>query len=127
MLDLLVRILGPDRGVSAYVFLSRFWVAIVGVAAMIALVIGLSFWPSNAPEHEAYMVVPVLETAPRATGDQYGLTVTVRLPDGEVVNLTETEGLIGRSITETACVERRRFASSGEVQYRLRRPHRCQG
>ncbi len=127
MLDFLARLLGPDRAVSAYVFVSRFGIAILCGLGFLAVIAFLFLRPTGEPEHEAYLTLPVVSSGPLSASDQHAVMVVVQLPDGENLRLTETEGLIARSIADTACVELRRMPRSGEARYRLRQPHRCEG
>ena len=125
MLDLLARLIGPSRAVSAYVAVQRFGIP-VGLALGFAgiLVWLFAFSHPDTKEHLSYLRVDVIEQS-ELGGGNHGILVDVRLPDGELVRLTESEGMISATLTETACVEALRAVADGSVQYRLRLPHRC--
>lgn len=128
MLTILSRVLGPDRAVWVYVFFQRWGIGIalgLGFAAVLAGVVVFS--SPDRMEHLAYIEAEVIAVAPLMQDQASGVFVDLRLPDGETLKLTETEGAISSSLTETACVEKRRDAGSGEIRYRLRLPHRCAG
>jgi hypothetical protein len=128
MLELLSKILGPNRAVSTYVFVQRWGIPLLLFAGFV-LVMGGVVWRS-APdryEHLAYLQAEVLQTAPLVREGTPGVMVEVRLPDGEVLQLTETEGTISASLTDTACVETRRDTETGALLHRLRLPFRCDG
>ena len=76
-------------------------------------------------EHMAYVRVEVVGITPLTQDPSSGVFVDVRLPDGEVLKLTETEGAISRELTDVACLEQRRDRQTGEISHRLRRAHRC--
>lgn len=128
MLDILAKILGPDRAVSAYVVLKRF-----GVPVGCVIGFGLVFWlivfvsDPDRMEHIAYLEVEVIDVTPLTQDVNSGVFVDVRLPDGQVLKLTETEGAIARELTSVACLEQRRDRATGDISHRLRRAHRCAG
>lgn len=128
MLDLLSRILGPHRAVSVYVFLQNRGLAILAAIGF-AAIIGFLFLSTDHEEHrhEAYMTVNVISTAPVGTDISTGLIASVRLPDGEAVTITTTEGEVAATVTATACVEKRIFVDSGDARYRLKLPRYCAG
>lgn len=128
MLDLLAKIVGPDRAVSLYVAGRRFGIPVLfflGFVAVFGVIVTLS--DPDRMEHMAYLVVDVVEVTPLTQDIDSGVFVDVRLPDGEVLKLTETEGAIARELTDTACLEQRRDRETGEISHRLRRAHRCAG
>lgn len=127
MLDLLAKIFGPSRAVSVYIAGKRFGIPVLLLAAFgVALWVMFSTTSTDKYEHVAYVEVAVLGTTPLTTSDaNAGVFVDVRMPDGSELKLTETEGAISRSLTERACVEQRRNTTTGEMDHRLRLPHRC--
>ena len=128
MLELLSKIIGPNRAVSLYVFFQR-WGVIFGLVLGFVALLGTVIWLSSPDrfEHVAYIRAEVIATAPLVREGEPGLMVDLRLPDGETLQLTETEGTISGSLTNTACVEQRRDSDLGTILFRLRLPHRCEG
>ena len=128
MLDLLSRILGPHRAVSVYVFLQNRGLAILAAAGF-AAILGVLLMSSDPEEHrhEAFLTVNVISTAPVGTDISTGLIASVRLPDGETMAITTTEGEVAATVTATACVEKRVFVDSGAPRYRLKLPRYCAG
>ncbi len=127
MLDILAKIVGPSRAVSLYVLAKRFWVPVLLLIGFIAAV-AIMFLTSDAErmEHVAYLEAEVIATTPLTTSNVgAGVFVDVRLPDGSALKLTETEGAIARNMTDRACLEQQRDTKTGEMEYRLRLPHRC--
>lgn len=128
MLELLAKIFGPQRAVSIYVLIKRFWIpvtCILGFAAVFWFIVDVS--DPDRMEHMAYLEVEVVDVIPLTQDVRSGVFVDVRLPDGEILKLTETEGAISRELTDTACLEQRRDRETGEISHRLRRAHRCAG
>lgn len=128
MLDFLAKILGPDRAISVYVASRRFGIpvaCVIGFALVFWLMVDLS--DPDRMEHVAYLQVDVIEVTPLMQDARSGVFIDVRLPDGGVLKLTETEGAIARELTDTACLEQRRDRETGEISHRLRRAHRCAG
>lgn len=126
MLDFLAKILGPDRAVSVYLALKRFGIPVglfVGFVTVFLVIVSLS--NPNRMEHVAYLRVDVIDVTPLTQDINSGVFIDVRLPDGEILKLTETEGAIARELTNVACLERRRDRETGEISHRLRRAHRC--
>ncbi len=126
MLDFLAKIVGPDRAVTTYVFLSRWG---LGIGLVSVFVIGMAtlliFNSAERHEHLEYVTADVLDVSPLASNTQMGVMVQLRLPDGQTLQLTEVEGAISGSLSDTACVEARRLKSDGSLSHRLRLPHRC--
>lgn len=126
MLDILAKIVGPNRAVSIYVALQRFGIPIALVAAFaIALALIIEISSAARMEHLAYVRARVVNMTPLTTDKSKGVFVDLVLPDGQELKLTETEGSISKSIKDTACVEERRDTRTGKVSFRLRLPHRC--
>jgi hypothetical protein len=126
MLTLLAKILGPDRAVTAYVFLQRWGLGLgLGLAFVVGMGLFLTFSAPSRLEHVAHVTAEVLSTSPINGDARNGLLVDVRLPEGKVLNLTETEGLIDLVPGQPACVELRRHTVTGQDHYRLRLAHRC--
>ena len=126
MLDLLAKIFGPQRAVSIYVAIRRFWIPatlLLGFAVVFLFIVNVS--DPDRMEHMAYLRVEVVEVTPLTQDINSGVFVDVRLPDGEILKLTETEGAISRELTDVACLEQRRDRETGEISHRLRRAHRC--
>lgn len=126
LLDLLAKVIGPTRAVSVYIFLRTKGLAILaGLAFLAILGVLLARSDPDRLEHVAYITGAVQGTTPINNDVRNGVIVDLQLPDGEILRLTETEGLISGTIDDTACVEKRRHTKSGQAQYRLRLPHRC--
>ncbi len=128
MLDLLAKILGPSRAVSAYVALRRFGIPVglfIGFVVVFFVIIRVSH--PDRLEHLAYLTAEVIAVTPLTQDPNAGVWVDIRLPDGSEIRLTETEGAIAREIDTVACLEQQRDAQTGEVSHRLRRLHRCAG
>ena len=126
MLDLLSKILGPHRAVSVYVFLQNRGLILLAVAAFLAIVAGLLILSDPGEhQHQAFLTVPVVSTTPVGNDISKGVIASVRLPDGDVVAVTTTEGEIAATVTATACVEKRVFVQTGEPRYRLKLLHYC--
>lgn len=128
MLTLLSRILGPHRAVSVYAFAQTRGMALLGALFLALIVLGL--WAVTSDEenrHEAYMTVPVLTATPIAGSAENGVVASVRLPDGKAASVTTKIPSIARSVTETACIEKRVYVSSGEAFYKLQPPELCGG
>jgi len=128
MLNILSKIFGPHRAVSIYVFLQNrglmILVALVflgGVAALLLL---------NAPrdhEHVAFVTLPVISSNIPGGQIKNGVIASVRLPDGTAVSIDTSDGTIAKTVTDTACVEQRRFVGTDEYRYRFKLPHNCAG
>lgn len=126
MLDFLAKIVGPDRAVTVYVFLSR-WGLGIGLVSLFLIGMGALLILNSADRHEhlEYVTAEVLDVSPLASNTQMGVMVQLRLPDGQTLQLTEVEGAISGSLSDTACVEARRLKADGSLSHRLRLPHRC--
>lgn len=126
MLDLLSRIFGPHRAVSIYVFVQRRGLAVLAVVGFVTLISAL-FILNRPREHEpvAFLTLPVITAFPVGKDFSTGVIATLRLPDGESVRITSTEGPVALTVTQTACVEKRRFVDNGEFRYRLKMPRNC--
>lgn len=128
MLNILSKIFGPHRAVSIYVFLQNrglmILVALVflgGVAALLLL---------NAPrdhEHVAFVTLPVISSNIPGGQIKNGVIASVRLPDGTAVSIDTSDSGIAKTVTDTACVEQRRFVGTDEFRYRFKLPHNCAG
>lgn len=126
MLDVLTKILGPHRAVSIYMFLQTrglailaFFIFVIGVATLL-IVTG-----PRKHEHHAFVTLPVVSTAAIGNQPKNGLLVTIRLPEGEVQTITISEENVAATVTATACVEKRRYADTGEFRYRIKLPRNC--
>lgn len=126
MLDVLAKILGPERAVTAWVNLRRFGLPVAlfaGFLAVFFFIVTVS--DPDRMEHVAYLRVEVIDVTPLTQDINSGVFVDVRLPDGTELKLTETEGAISRELSDIACLEQRRDTETGEISHRLRRAHRC--
>jgi len=126
MLDILSKVFGPHRAVSIFVFMQTRGLAVLLAIAFVAVVSSLLFL--NRPrEHEpvAFMTLPVITAVPVGKDFSTGVIATLRLPDGEIISVTSTEGPIAATVSATACVEKRRFVDNGEFRYRLKLLHNC--
>lgn len=124
MLDLLARLIGPHRAVSVYAFLKSWGLALAAILLLATAATVLVTRGGDGPTHVAYLRAEVLGTTPINGDRRNGIIAELRLPQGDILNLTETEGLIANNLGETACVELRRDSDGSEL-YRLRRNHRC--
>ena len=126
MLDLLSKIFGPHRAVSIFVFMQNRGIALLAGIAFVAVVGALLFL--NSPrrhEHVSFLTLPVITVVSSGGNSARGLVATLRLPDGEPVTVTTTDATISATVTETACVEKRRYLDNGEFRYRLKSPDHC--
>lgn len=124
MLDILAKLIGPHRAVSVYAFLKTWGFAIVVV---VAIALGGTLFALRGGDrltHVAYMQADVLTTSPINGDRRNGILADIRLPDGEMLRLSETEGLIAGTLDKIACVELRQD-NRGNPEYRLRHPRRC--
>lgn len=124
MLTLLTKILGPYRAITVYGFLQSWGMGVLFAVTLLAIGAVLFLGSSDGPKHVAYIEAEILGTQPLSGDQQSGIFVTLKMPDGEVLRLTETEGLIAGNLDQTACVEHRETQNGAPV-YRLRRLHRC--
>ena len=128
MLDLLAKILGPSRAVTAYVALRRFGIPVALAICFVAFFLFIiRTTDADRMEHVAYLTADVIAVTPLTQNPDAGVWVDIRLPDGTELRLTETEGAISREIEDVACLEAQRDVQTGEVSHRLRRLHRCAG
>lgn len=128
MLNLLSGIFGPHRAVSIYVFVQSKGLILLALAGFVTIVSTLMILTGPAKhEHVAFMALPVISVVSTGGSIVEGVIATLRLPDGESVTVTSTEGGISTLSTDTACVEKRRFVDTGEARYRLKPMHYCQG
>lgn len=128
MLELLAKILGPSRAVSAYVALRRFGIPValfIGFVAVFLFMVRAT--DANRLEHLAYLTADVVAVTPLTSSPASGVWVDIRLPDGTEMRMTETEGAISGELDKIACLEQQRDTATGEISYRLRRLHRCAG
>ena len=79
MLDLLAKIFGPQRAVSIYVAIRRFWIPVallLGFAAVFLFIVNVS--DPDRMEHMAYLRVEVVEVTPLTQDINSGVFVDVR-------------------------------------------------
>ena len=126
MLDVLSKLFGPHRGVSVYVFLQTrglailaFFIFVIGVVTLLVLT------GPRKHEHLAFLTLPVVSTTAIGNQIKNGLIVTIHLPNGEAETVTITEGEVAVTVTDTACVEKRQYADTGELRYRIKLPRYC--
>lgn len=128
MLDLLSSIFGPHRAVSIYVFLRSKGLILLALVGFVAIVSSLMILTGpREHEHVAFMTLPVVSAVVTGRNASTGVVATLRLPDGETVAVTSTESNVAALVTDTACVEKRRFVDTGEARYRLKLLHNCDG
>jgi hypothetical protein len=128
MLNLLSSIFGPHRAVSIYVFLQNKGLILLALAGFVLIVSSLMILTGpREHEHVAFMTLPVVSAVPTGSNTSAGVIATLRLPGGETVAVTSTEGNMAAVVTDTACVEKRRFVDTGEARYRLKLLHHCNG
>ena len=128
MLDIFAKIFGPHRGVSIYIFLQRRGLILLAAAGFAGIVAWLLLF-TGPGEHRpvAFMKADVIRKLPVSGSEANGIIADLRLPDGEEIRVTTTEGEVATSVTATACVEKRQFVKSGEFRYRIKLPHYCDG
>ena len=128
MLKILSGIFGPHRAVSIYIFLQSKGLILLALAGFVALVSSLMILTGpEKHEHIAFMTLPVVSVVSTGGNTAKGVIATLRLPDGETVAVTSTEGGITTLETSMACVEKRRFVDTGAPRYRLKPMHNCEG
>ncbi len=128
MLDLLSRLFGPHKAVSIYVFLRSKGLILLTLAGFVMIVSSLMILTGPSKhEHVAFMTLPVVSAVSTGSNASAGVIATLRLPDGETVAVTSTESNVAALVTDTACVEKRRFTDTGEARYRLKPLHNCDG
>ena len=128
MLKLLSGIFGPHRAVSIYVFLQNKGFILLALAGFVMIVSSLMILTGpREHEHVAFMTLPVVSAVATGSNTSAGVIATLRLPDGETVAVTSTEGTVAALVTDTAFVEKRRFVDTGEARYRLKPLHNCDG
>jgi hypothetical protein len=128
MLDIFARIFGPHRGVSIYVFLQRRGLIFLALAGFIGIVALLLLF-TGPEEHRpvGFMTATVISSRPLSASGGNGIMADLRLPDGEEIRVTTTENEVAKTVTDTACIEKRRFIQSGEFRYRIKLPRFCIG
>ncbi|MCF6234262.1 MAG: hypothetical protein L3J36_14355 [Rhodobacteraceae bacterium] len=126
MLNLLSSIFGPHRAVSVYVFLRSKGLILLALVGFVAIVSSMMILTGpREHEHVAFMTLPVVSAVSTGGNTSGGVIATLRLPDGETVAVTSTEANIAALVTDTACVEKRRFVDTGEARFRLKTLHHC--
>ena len=127
MLNLLSSIFGAHRAVSIYMFLQSKGLILLALASFVAIVSSLMILTGPSKhEHVAFMALPVISVVAMGGSMTEGVIATLRLPDGEPVTVTSTEGGISTLDGDTACVEKRRFVDTGEARYRLKSMRNCE-
>jgi len=127
MLGFLSAIFGPHRAVTIYAFLQTRGLAVVAGVGLVAIVAGLLFLnDSGEHEHEAFMIVPVLTATPINGDIKYGVTASVRLPDGSAASINADDAVLAGTVGTTACIEKRVYVDSGEPRYRFKFPRYCE-
>lgn len=128
MLDILSKIFGPHRAVSIFVFLqNRGLVLLAGLAFVVGIAALLLLNAPRKHQHVAFVTLPVISTNIPGNQIKNGLIASVRLPDGTAVPINTSDAGIAKSVTDTACVEQRRFVDTGEFRYRIKLPRNCEG
>lgn len=126
MFSFLVHILGQYRAEMLRYYVREYGVlsiaGFLGIAGMTALV--LWFDPEKYV-HDGNIVVGVTGIF-HAAGDNHSkVIVGVVLPDGSRRNLIAVHGSTYGSISDRACVERRRSETSANFRYRLVPAQKC--
>ena len=126
MFSFLVRIVGQYRAEVLRYYVREYAVlgiaGILGIAGMTALV--LRFDPEKYV-HDGYNVVGVTGIFHDAGVKYSRVIVGVVLPDGSRRNLIAVHGSTYGSISDRACVERRRSEASEYFRYRLVPAQKC--
>ena len=127
MLGILSTLFGPHRAVSIYAFLKTWDLPIIGGVGVIAVAAALLLLnDSGEHEHHSFMTVPVLSATPINGDFRNGVIASVRLPDGSATSLTSTEAPISKTVSTSACVEKRVYVETGEPRYRFKLPRYCE-
>jgi hypothetical protein len=100
---------------------------VIGLVIAFVIVLGLILSRSDPEklEHVAYHILDVKGVEVINNNKSIGVNVSVQLPDGTLLKLTDTEGAISGEIVDSACVQQRRNTDNGSDIYRLRRAYRC--
>lgn len=126
MLNILSSIFGPHRAVSIYVFLRNKGLIVLALVGFVMIVVTMMILTGpREHEHVGFVTLPVISTVTTGGNTNASVIATLRLPDGETVAVTSTDAVITAAVTETACVEERRYVDTGEARYRLKLVHYC--
>lgn len=128
MLLFLVRILGQYRAEVLRYYVREY--AVLGIVAILAVAGVLSLFLFLNPErhvHDGYVIGDVSGVLHTSSDTSNRFIVDVRLPDGSSHRLTTRHGTIMGSISDRACLERRRKETSGRVFYSLAPAQKCKG
>jgi len=100
---------------------------VIGLIIVFVAALGFILSRSNPErlEHVAYHLAEVKSVEVINNNKSIGVYVSVQLPDGTLLQLTDTEGAISGEIVDSACVQQRRNTDNGSDTYRLRRAYRC--
>ena len=126
MFSFLVRILGQYRAEVLRYFVREY--AVLGIAATLAVAGLLSLFLFLDPKrhvHDGYVIGHVTGVLHASSDTSNRFIVDVRLPDGSRHRLTTRHGSIMGSISDRACLERRRKETSGRVFYSLGPAQKC--
>ena len=127
MLGILSTLFGPHRAVSIYAFLNTWGLPVVGGVSVIAVAAALLLLTNGGEhEHHSFMTVPVLSATPINGDLKNGVIASVRLPDGSATSITSTEAPISKTVSTSACVEKRVYVETGEPRYRFKLPRYCE-
>jgi hypothetical protein len=125
MLNLLSKIVGPNHAVSVYVALRRFGMPVLLGLGFLAVLGGIML--TSQPrhhEHVGYVTAQVVNRIDIGNASA-GVVVDLALPDGGTLRITETEAVLVQEVTDTACLEHRRFTDNGEARYRIKPADLC--
>ncbi|MEP2716183.1 hypothetical protein [Pseudophaeobacter sp.] len=120
MFSFLVRIVGQYRAEVLRYYASEY--AVLGIVAILAFAGMLSLFLFFNPErhvHDGYVIGDVAGVLHASSDTSNRFIVDVRLPDGSNHRLTTRHGSIMGSISDRACLERRRKESNGGMFYSL--------
>lgn len=126
MFSFLTRILGQYRAEVLRYYVREY--AVLSIAAILAVAGVLSLFLFLDPErhvHDGYVIGDVSGVLHTSSDISNRFIVDVRLPDGSSHRLTTRHGNIMGSISDRACLERRRKEPSGRVFYSLSPAQKC--
>ncbi len=128
MFSFLVRILGQYRAEVLRYYVREYAVlsiaGILGIAGMTALVL---WFDPEKHVHDGYIIAEVQGIVPTGSTYKNSFVVDVSLADGTPLRLLTSKGAVVGSITEKACLERRRTPTGRIHRYILSPAWKCKG
>lgn len=126
MFSFLVRIVGQYRAEMLRYYVREY--AVLCLAGILAVAGMLSLFLFLDPErhfHDGFVIGDVSGVLHTSSDTSNSFIVDVRLPDGSSHRLTTRHGNIMGSISDRACLERRRKETIGRVFYSLAPAQKC--